>query len=180
MAAGLNGERHGRRKIRRFSGFYRALAAFCVFAAASGLRLWGQDASLSAPPKPEFAEPRTETDAVNFIGMSVAELFENFGPPKAVYPSRGIEVWQDDVVFEYDGVDFYIYRNRVWQLCLDAGAGISKGDPRAAVLLALGGAARDNEKYILGRLPNTSWPLEWRFNIENGKVSAIYLYRMDY
>jgi hypothetical protein len=119
-------------------------------------------------------------DAVSLIGMSVSQLIENFGPPRAVYASRGIESWQDDVVFEYSGVDFYIYRDKVWQLSLDAGHGISKGDPRAAVFLVLGETAQDNGKYILGRLRDTSWPLEWRFNIENGKVSAIYLYRMDY
>ncbi|MDR2096894.1 MAG: hypothetical protein LBP37_00050, partial [Spirochaetaceae bacterium] len=100
--------------------------------------------------------------------------------PDSVYASRGIEPWQDDVVFEYPGVDFYIYKDKVWQLGLDAGHGISKGDPRAAVMLVLGETARDNEKYILGKLRDTSWPVEWRFNIEGGKVSAIYLYRMDY
>lgn len=129
-----------------------------------------------------FKEPRAEAalDAVSLIGMDVAELIESFGPPDAVYPSRGIEPWQDDVVFEYSGVDFYLYKDKVWQLSLDSGRGISRGDPRAAVLLVLGEAAQDNEKYILGRLRDTSWPLEWRFNIEDGRVSAIYLYRMDY
>jgi hypothetical protein len=129
-----------------------------------------------------FKEPRAEAtiDAVSLIGMDISELVENFGAPDAVYASRGIEPWQDDVVFEYSGVDFYIYKDKVWQLSLDAGYGISKGDPRAAVLLVLGEAAQDNEKYILGRLRDTSWPVEWRFNIENGRVSAIYLYRMDY
>jgi hypothetical protein len=163
----------------------RVLAAVCIL--AGGAMVCGQEGSQQDAPaeaqavsRPARVEPRTEDDAVNFIGMSLAELFENFGQPKAVYSSRGIEVWQDDVVFEYEGVDFYIYKDRVWQVSLDAGNGISKGDPRAAVLLVLGGAARDNENHILGKLPDTSWPLEWRFNIENGRVSAIYLYRMDY
>ncbi|MDR1232436.1 MAG: hypothetical protein LBK61_13670 [Spirochaetaceae bacterium] len=157
----------------------RALAAACILAAGA-LSVWGQEAAESWAVAPVFREPRTEADAVNLIGMSLAEMFENFGPPRAVYASRGVEVWQDDVVFEYEGVDFYIYKDRVWQVSLDAGGGISKGDPRAAVLLVLGGAARDNENHILGKLASASWPLEWRFNIENGRVSAIYLYRMDY
>jgi hypothetical protein len=148
--------------LRRFV----AAAAVCM-AALSGVYVTGQ-------------EPSGETDTVKFIGMSIAELFEHFGPPVAVYASRGLETWQDDVVFEYAGVDFYIYKNVVWQVGLDTGAGIRKGDPRAAVLLTLGDTARDNGDYILGRLRDTSWPLEWRFNIEGGKVSAIYLYRMDY
>jgi hypothetical protein len=124
--------------------------------------------------------PSAYENPVDFIGMSVTELFENFGPPAAVYASRGIETWQDDVVFEYSGVDFYIYKDKVWQLSLNAGKGIQTGDPRAAVLLVLGETAKDNGGHILGRLRNASWPLEWRFNIEDGKVSAIYLYRMDY
>jgi hypothetical protein len=169
----------------------RVLVAGCML--AGGALFCGQGAGGQGNPRDNaaeqteakasvfaFKEPRTEDDAVEFIGMSIAELFENFGQPRSVYSSRGIEVWQDDVVFEYEGVDFYIYKDRVWQVSLDAGNGISKGDPRAAVMLVLGGAARDNENHILGKLPNTSWPLEWRFNIENGRVSAIYLYRMDY
>ncbi|MDR2803776.1 MAG: hypothetical protein LBB22_05765 [Treponema sp.] len=127
-----------------------------------------------------YRKPAAETDPVIFIGMSVSELIENFGPPDSVYASRGLESWQDDVVFEYSGVDFYIYKDKVWQLSLENGIGISKGDPRAAVLLVLGESALDKEKYISAKLRDSSWPLEWRFNIEGGKVSAIYLYRMDY
>ncbi|MDR2795729.1 MAG: hypothetical protein LBB47_03345 [Spirochaetaceae bacterium] len=154
-------------------------------AAAGVLRADGQEAPAHLQQtalKAALKEARAVAalDAVSLIGMSVSELIENFGAPNTVYTSRGIEPWQDDVVFEYSGVDFYIYRDKVWQLGLDAGYGIEKGDPRAAVLLVLGEGAQDKEKYILGRLRDTSWPLEWRFNIENGKVSAIYLYRTDY
>jgi hypothetical protein len=158
-----------------------ALVLLCIAAITVGVV--GQETA--APLETRLATVRevravAALDALSLIGMSVSELIENFGAPGAVYASRGVEPWQDDVVFEYSGVDFYIYKDKVWQLSLDAGYGISKGDPRAAVLLVLGEAAEDNEKYILGRLRDTSWPIEWRFNIENGRVSAIYLYRMDY
>jgi hypothetical protein len=143
---------------------------------AEGQELAGQ----TETERQEKRAPGAVENPVDFIGMNVTELFENFGPPAAVYASRGIETWQDDVVFEYTGIDFYIYKDKVWQLSLDSGKGINMGDPRAAVLLVLGETARDKNSYIVGRLPNTSWPLEWRFNIEGGKVSAIYLYRVDY
>ncbi|MDR3356843.1 MAG: hypothetical protein LBO04_06605 [Spirochaetaceae bacterium] len=162
-------------------GLLRGVLLFFCIVATGAFGAEGGDA-VAGFKEEAFKEPRSaaEFDAVRLIGMDVSELIENFGPPLAVYASRGIEPWQDDVVFQYSGVDFYIYKDRVWQLSLDAGHGISKGDPRAAVFLVLGETAQDNEKYILGRLRDTSWPIEWRFNIENGRVSAIYLYRMDY
>jgi hypothetical protein len=156
-----------------------AVYIFAIF--LGGFYVEGQElAGQTETARQEKRAPGNVENPVDFIGMSVTELFENFGPPVAVYASRGIEPWQDDVVFEYSGVDFYIYKDKVWQLSLDSGRGINMGDPRAAVLLVLGETARDKNNYIVGRPRNTSWPLEWRFNIEGGKVSAIYLYRMDY
>jgi hypothetical protein len=124
--------------------------------------------------------PADTEDFVTLLGMGMRDVIAAFGPPVSVYASRGVETWQDDVVFEYPGVDFYIYRDKVWQLYLDEGGGIRKGDPKAAVLLVLGATAQDNGSHIIGPLSHTSWPVEWRFNIDNGKVSAIYLYRRDY
>jgi hypothetical protein len=187
MAAGLN-----MKSLRALPPVMKShncilTALYLIAAAFTGLPAAGEELiepeirqNIPAVDEAVRLEPRAEADPVNFIGMSIAELIENFGPPDSVYPSRGIETWQDDVVFEYPGVDFYIYKDKVWQLSLDAGHGISRGDPSAAVMLVLGDTARDNEKYILGKLQDTSWPVEWRFNIEDGKVSAIYLYRMDY
>jgi hypothetical protein len=162
--------------------FCRILAACCILAVfLSGFYAEGQEIPRQTETeRQEKRAPGAVENPVDFIGMNVTELFENFGPPAAVYASRGIETWQDDVVFEYAGVDFYIYKDKVWQLSLDSGRGINMGDPRAAVLLVLGETAQDKNSYIVGRQRNTSWPLEWRFNIEGGKVSAIYLYRMDY
>jgi hypothetical protein len=132
-------------------------------------------------PRPPLQNPADEADPVGLIGMSVRELIDFFGAPESVYPSRGLEPWQDDVVFVYPKIDFYLFKDMVWQVSLDSANGISKGDPRAAVLLVLGEKAQDKKSYILDKVPNVSWPLEWRFNIDNaGKVSAIYLYRMDY
>jgi hypothetical protein len=162
--------------------FCRITLLILVLAAANvgSARVEGQELPEPAEPLWRLKEPRLEENPINLIGMSVKELFENYGPPAAVYASRGIETWQDDVVFEYTGVDFYIYKDKVWQISLDAGKGVRIGDPKAAGMLVLGEAARDNDNHILGKIPNTSWPLEWRFNIEGGKISAIYLYRMDY
>jgi len=111
----------------------------------------------------------------------MADLLERFGPPRSVICERGIEPWQDDVVFQYNGADFYIYRDRIWQVKLASTHGISNGDKKAAVLLALGSNAVDNVDHALVAIDGKNWPLMLRVNFNNtGQVTAIYIYRPDF
>lgn len=114
------------------------------------------------------------------MGMSLAELLSRFGAPRTVYAARGDEVWQDDVVFEYGEGDFYVFRDRVWQVGLKAAYGIKLGDSRPAALLVLGDNARDQGEYALLSLPGGGWPLMLRFHFNAGLVSAIFIYRPDF
>ena len=117
----------------------------------------------------------------SFVGMKLEELIDRYGPPKTVYAARGSESWQDDVVFEYDQGDFYIYRDRVWQVGLTSVYGIALGDPKPAALLVLGDRAEDRGNYMLFPLPDGGWPLMLRINFSDaGLVSAIFIYRPDF
>jgi hypothetical protein len=113
--------------------------------------------------------------------MDLPALLAGFGAPRSVYAVRGIEEWQDDVVFVYDHGDFYIYKDRVWQAGLKSAYGIGAGDSREAALLALGEKTEDREHYLLCPLPGGSWPLTLRCNLDDqGKVSVIFIYRSDF
>ena len=128
--------------------------------------LWSQDSGV---------------DPLFFVGMKLEELIGRYGPPRAVYAARGSESWQDDVVFEYDQGDFYIYRDRVWQVGLASAYGIALGDPKPAALLVLGGRAEDRGNYLLFPLPDGGWPLMLRIDFSGtGLVSAIFVYRPDF
>ncbi|MCL2186242.1 MAG: hypothetical protein FWB86_10375 [Treponema sp.] len=117
----------------------------------------------------------------SFIGMIISEVFERYGPPRSVASARGIELWQDDVVFHYTGVDFYIYRDRVWQVKFTTTYGISNGEPKASVMLTLGNKAQDMGDHLLLPIAGNNWPLMLRVNLNDaGRVSAIYLFRPDY
>ena len=117
----------------------------------------------------------------SFIGMTISELVERFGPPRTVASARGIELWQDDVVFQYTGVDFYIYRDRVWQVKFLTTYGISNGETKAAVLLTLGNNVQDMGNHLLLPIAGNNWPLMLRVNFNNtGQVNAIYLFRPDF
>jgi hypothetical protein len=121
------------------------------------------------------------TDPASLIGLNLENLLSRFGAPQGVYAARGDEAWQDDVVFAYTGGDFYIYRDRVWQIRLKDAYGVRQGDPRPAVSLTLGEEAEDFGDHLILALPSKGWPLALRVNLDGaGIVAAVYVYRPDF
>jgi hypothetical protein len=121
-----------------------------------------------------------DDDIVPIIGLSLEDLFQRFGAPRTVHAARGDENWQDDVVFVYGDKDFYIYRDRVWQIGLKSGYGIKTGDVKAAALLALADKAQDMGDYLLYPITGGAWPLSLRVNFNAGKISGMFVYRTDF
>ncbi|GHV66818.1 hypothetical protein AGMMS49928_02420 [Spirochaetia bacterium] len=119
-------------------------------------------------------------DPAAYIGLSLEDLLARYGIPRSVYAVRGLESWQDDVVFVYAMGDFYIYRDRVWQLGLKTVYDIKVGDSKALVSLVFGEDLQEAEDHVRRPLFGWNWPLTLRFNINgSGLVSAIYIYRSD-
>jgi hypothetical protein len=141
--------------------------------AQEGEGLSAGDAENSGPG----AEPGAGEPAA-LVGFTLEALIRRFGPPRSVYPVRGPEEWQDDVVFVYPQGDFYLYRDRVWQVGVEAAAGIRTGDSRELAALVLGAEARDRGDHVLADLAGADWPLTLRCNFDGaGKVTAIFIYR---
>ena len=135
--------------------------------------LWSQERPLNTGLSTEEQQA--------FVGMMLADVIEQFGSPRTVATARGIELWQDDVVFQYTGVDFYIFRNRVWQVRFNATHGISNGERKEAVLLTLGNKAEDMGGYVLLPIDSKDYPLMLRVNFNNaGNVNAIFLYHPNF
>jgi hypothetical protein len=156
-------------------GIYRILGCLFLFTMVL-FRLPAQNSSGSTPH-----EPGTVSAPESLIGLTLEGLYSLFGPPKEVYGVRGAEEWQDDVVFVYPQGDFYVYRDRVWQLGLGAAGGVRVGDPRAAALLALGKEAEEHGDYLLLPIRGASWSMSLRVNLgDSGMVTAIFLYRSDF
>jgi len=137
-------------------------------------------APLFAQNQPIYAGLSND-EQLTFIGMMMADLLERFGPPRSVISERGHEVWQDDVVFQYNGADFYIYRDRIWQVKIASTHGVSNGDRKNDVLRVMGSKAEDKGDHILVPVTSKEWPLMMRINFNNSQqVAAIYLYRSDF
>jgi hypothetical protein len=129
---------------------------------------------------PLCAQPVGSNEQFAYIGMTLTELFERFGVPKTVVAARGIEHWQDDVIFQYTDADFFIPRDRVWQVRRTSIQGIRNRERKAAVLLTLGDKAEDRGNYVLFPVSNKDWPLILRVNFsDSGQVNVIYIYRPD-
>ena len=121
-----------------------------------------------------------QDELLTFVGLKLDALVMRFGIPFTVHVARGAEDWQDDVVFVYDEGDFYIYRDRVWQIGLKSAMGMKIGDTKAVALLVLGEKAKDEGDYILYPLPGGGWPVSLRVNFSAGRISAIYVFRPDF
>ena len=127
----------------------------------------------------------TEAEPASFIGLTLPELLSRMGPPKSVYPVRGPEEWQDDVVFVYDQADIYIHKDRVWQAGFKSAMGIKTGDNVAAVSLILGSAAsvrmaESRQNSVFYFLDGKSWPMMLRCDFDKeGRVMMIFVYRSD-
>ena len=121
-----------------------------------------------------------EENPASYIGLTLIELISRLGVPGSVYPARGLEEWQDDVVFVYEMGDFYILKDRVWQVGLRTFRGIKTGDTRALVSLILGSDFQSRNDSIFYSLDGGSWPMMLRLDIDkDDKVKVIFIYRTD-
>ncbi|MDR2482456.1 MAG: hypothetical protein LBD08_02360 [Treponema sp.] len=122
-----------------------------------------------------------EADPADLVGVNLRELVSRFGPPDSVLAVRGIEEWQDDVVFVYRDQEFYIFKDQIWQLGLKSFSGVSVGTRRERLAQVFGEALESQSGYILFPLAGRSMPLTLRFNTDaRDLVSAIFIYRSDF
>jgi hypothetical protein len=137
---------------------------------------------LTAPQLWPQTQPgeKPQEEVLSFVGLKLEDLVMRLGIPKAVHTARGAAEWQDDVVFAYDEGDFYIFRDRVWQIGIKSAYGVKIGDAKASALVLLGEQAQDGGDYALCPLPGAGWPLSLRVNFSANKVTAIFIYRPDY
>lgn len=120
------------------------------------------------------------------LGSTLSQVLKDFGAPVRVYAARGLEPWQDDVVFEYDsGFSLFLFGDRVWQVRLVspyAGAcfGVFLGDAWDKAYSMLGRPYREEASAAEWRVPFDGFPVRLRVLAMDGKVADLYLYRADF
>jgi hypothetical protein len=136
-------------------------------------------------PAPEGNGLGEDPDLSAIVGLSLGEVIDRFGAPLAVAAFRGPEPWQDDVVFSYDdGLQLFWYRNRVWQVRLDARFGgrifrLLMGSSRERVLDTMGEPWRQEQDALVYHLEDRGYPVRLRFYFEEDRLVDVYCYRGD-
>ena len=116
----------------------------------------------------------TGPSAPDLLGASLETVFEILGPPAELYPVRGEEAWQDDVVFYYAAhVYLFWFESRVWQIRYDhryegAVLGVTMGASREAVRGILGAPFWSEGDSAIYLLPDRGYPVRARLDFSNG------------
>ncbi len=134
-------------------------------------------------PRASAAE---QPEPASFIGLELSGAYDAFGPPQEVFPFRGQEEWQDNVVFFYPDF-FYLfwYKNRVWQVRCDSrykGAvfGLVMGMEKKVVLLLLDRPVQEQGDSLYFDVDVLKYPVRVRLVFSGGALSDAYVYRSDF
>lgn len=143
----------------------------------------------STPVETQDAQPRLFPGSkapASLLGMTLAQVAVDFGAPVQVFPVRGGEAWQDDVVYYYpDHSYLFWFRDRVWQVRVDrrfAGEvlGLKMGESRARVEQVLGSPLHESAQSEIFILPDRGFPVRARLFFTDGTLSDLYVYRGDF
>ena len=151
---------------------------FCALLLCAAAALYGDGERMAFP---EWIDTVS-----SLLGTSLGEAFQSFGVPRKVFSLRGEEPWQDNVVFEYDeGLSFFWYKDRVWQLRFGPGFHGSFGDAgmgssREKVLAVLGVPLHAEDDWMLYHLTGKGYPLRLRLFFGAAGLEDIYIYRGDF
>ncbi len=162
---------------------------------ALGLVAGAERAAAQASPQPQepsafdgSAAPSgaSAPDGPELIGLELQTALRSFGPPQHVYPIRGDQPWQDDVVFFYSThLYLYWYDDRVWQVRFDRNfegsvLGLSMGASREDAQKSLGKPIASREDWEIFQLPDRGFPVRARLFFTSDRLSDIYIYRSDF
>ena len=122
-----------------------------------------------------------------FLGMSPGKALNALGVPERVFPVRGLEAWQDDVVFEFlDGLSLFLFDDKVWQVRISDPyslpvLGFILGGTEDQLTKALGFPPEIVDGDLEWKLTGEAWPIRLRAIIsEGGSIREIYVYRADF
>jgi hypothetical protein len=120
-------------------------------------------------------------DPASYVGFTLEMLFAELGMPTSVHAVRGMEIWQDDVVFVYPAIEIYLFKDRVWQICPISVYDMKIGDAIDHVKTTMGEPIVSTDQYLLYRLPSQSWPMMLRINLnQEEKAASFFIYRSDF
>ena len=157
--------------------------AVLLQARAGGESTEAQGAAATTAP----AEGGTaDADPTRLIGLDLKSALSTLGVPQAVFPFRGDDETQDNVVFYYsDYLYLFWYQNRVWQVRCDRRfahpvLGLALGMPRETIVRTFPRLLTANGDSLYFDVDETQYPIRVRLVFADGALSDVYVYRSDF
>jgi len=127
-------------------------------------------------------------DLIMLLGYTPELTLVTLGAPARIRAVRGLEAWQDDVVFEYPDLKLalFFWEDRVWQLRADSGfsgslAGQSLVPDYGQLEVIYGRTRAQGPTWQEWAVPGSAWPLRLRMVTDDGDNSVFfYIYRADF
>lgn len=130
------------------------------------------------------------TDPERLLGLQVGDIFQSEDHPSEIFPSRGVEADEDNVVFYYEGGFYlFLFNSRVWQVRYDRTYSgmfkeVSMGMDRTSVLSATLEAGKlpvsTGEDYVTFQLADSPYPVRMKLFFTEDKLDDLYVYRADF
>lgn len=159
----------------------------------------GDRATVPIPGEARPGQARTEGRSLKtmaaWVGMDIETALRSFGTPSSIFPLRGTEAWQDDVVFAWSDLELFWFRNRVWQLRFFSLDSLNRASTATEVRTVLGEPLFDYGDSWIYQIGGFAWPLRLRVDFalpaeahdadggvlpNDAVLAAFYLYRADF
>jgi hypothetical protein len=125
-------------------------------------------------------------DPLELIGLDPVSALEVHGAPREVFPFRGVEEPQDNVVFFYpDFTYLFWFKNRVWQVRCDKRFngtlfGLRLGMSREEAKSEIGRIQIEQGDSLYFDVIEATYPIRVRLVFADGILSDVYVYRSDF
>lgn len=126
----------------------------------------------------------------SLLGLTVKEVFDSTVKPDEIFPNRGVQESEDNVIFYYSGGFYlFLYENRVWQVRYDRNytdsllnlkIGMSRSMILSDSLEKNLVPMADGEDYLTFQIRETPYPVRIKLYFVEEKLDDLYIYRADF
>jgi len=130
------------------------------------------------------------SDPLLIIGSGLDEIFNSESVPEEIFPNRGVESDEDNVVFYYsNGFYLFLYNNRVWQIrydrtfpedFLNLRMGLSRSEILSLTLQSGQIPISTGIDFVTFQLGDSPYPVRMKLYFSNDILEDFYVFRADF
>ncbi|MDA3811248.1 MAG: hypothetical protein PF518_13075 [Spirochaetaceae bacterium] len=129
-------------------------------------------------------------ETLSYLGATISEIFEYPVIPEEIYPNRGIEEDEDNVIFYYsNGFYLFLFENRVWQVRYDRNYKEAILDLKMenTMVQILADKLEEGitplfsgDNYLTFQIAESPYPVRMKLFFTDDKLDDLYIFRADF